>query len=652
MKKYLFFAAAFAALLSVSCTKENNVPAKVGATTLEASLSPLGKTTIDGVKVSWAEGDAISVNGVGSESLSQGGATATFTMTSEVNAPYCAVYPSIIYYGDEIVELSDVMYLEQCTSIPMAAYSDSKTSLSFKPLTAIIKIPVTGEDGVSLATVTLKSNGDEQVSGPFGIDYTVPELIGGLDGTYKTITVNCENAPLSSTPTYIYIPVPAGTYASGLEIEFKTASDITITKGTNARTLAVGELRSMPEVHIAAAAPTGIYNTEDLIAFAEAVNSGAEDLSKWQNKAGEIALMADIDLSSYSEWTPIGYPEEKVANGANGSNPAGAVFTGIFNGGGHTIKNFKPTVSVKNNNTWGLFGVLKAATVKDLVINCDITISAEAKGDAGVVAGTMICSTVSNVTVNGKLTTAGNKKDNNRFALGGIAGYICGNSENGPSTIENCEVTLSVSGNSGVNTKSGATGVMFGGMAGYSTTDANGSNSNSITDCTFRGEIKLDAGRVSGILATAYCNTALTRCTTYADQTNAFVNARIGNVLSYAGDNAALYDCVNYGNLFISNEKTHVGGIVGLLDKTSNIVEGGANYGNIYSANADSPRHSGLIGGNLVRFDHISGVTVSGKLAVYGGDFFAVDASNFMDYIGPVGEGFADKITGLTYVAP
>lgn len=652
MKKFIFAAAACAALLSVSCTKESAGPASGQAVKFEASLSPLSKTVIDGVKVSWAEGDGISVNGVESQSLTQGGATASFTVSVGVTAPYSAVYPKEIWYDDEIVSLSDKIKLEACNSIPLAAYSQSGTSLLFSPITAVLKIPVTGEEEVALSTVTLKGNGDEQICGPFAIDYAGPSLASGLDGTCKTVTVDCDNAKLSSTPIIIYIPVPAGTYASGLQVEFKTESGTAITKGTTARTLTAGELRSMPTVNISAAAPKGIFTAQDLAAFAEAVNNGTEDLSQWQNEAGEIALMADIDLSSFGEWTPIGYPEIKVANGANGSSPEGSKFSGVFNGGGHTIKNFNPLVSVKNNNTWGLFGVLSTATVKDLGIICDITISAEAKGDAGVVAGTMISSTVSNVTVNGKITTAGNSKDNNRFSLGGIAGYICGSSDNGPSTIEKCEVTLSVSGNSGKNTKSGATCVMFGGIAGYATTDAGGSATNSIEDCTFRGEIKLDAGRVSGILATAFCNTTLTRCTNYADQTNSFANGRIGNVLCYAGDNAALIDCVNYGNLFISDAKTHVGGIVGLLDKASNKIEGGANYGDIYSANADTPRHSGLIGGNLVRFDHISGVTVSGKLGVYGSEPFAIDATNYMDYIGPVGEGFAAKITDLNYVAP
>ena len=87
MKKFIFAAAACAALLSVSCTKESAGPASGQAVKFEASLSPLSKTVIDGVKVSWAEGDGISVNGVESQSLTQGGATASFTVSDGVTAP-------------------------------------------------------------------------------------------------------------------------------------------------------------------------------------------------------------------------------------------------------------------------------------------------------------------------------------------------------------------------------------------------------------------------------------------------------------------------------------------------------------------------------------------------------------------------------------
>ena len=49
----------------------------------------------------------------------------------------------------------------------------------------------------------------------------------------------------------------------------------------------------------------GISTAADLVAFAKAVNSGAST-ARWQNEAGEIVLLNDIDMSSVSSWTPIG----------------------------------------------------------------------------------------------------------------------------------------------------------------------------------------------------------------------------------------------------------------------------------------------------------------------------------------------------------
>ena len=80
MKKYTTIAVFAAALLVAGCAKEmdgdGSFPAK---TVLNASLSPLTRTEIDGVKVTWSVGDAINVNGTVSNALSEAGAIATFS---------------------------------------------------------------------------------------------------------------------------------------------------------------------------------------------------------------------------------------------------------------------------------------------------------------------------------------------------------------------------------------------------------------------------------------------------------------------------------------------------------------------------------------------------------------------------------------------
>ena len=75
MKKYTIIAAFAAALLLAGCAKEmpggdDSLPAK---TVLNATLSPLTRTEIDGVKVTWSAGDAINVNGTVSNALSEAG---------------------------------------------------------------------------------------------------------------------------------------------------------------------------------------------------------------------------------------------------------------------------------------------------------------------------------------------------------------------------------------------------------------------------------------------------------------------------------------------------------------------------------------------------------------------------------------------------
>ncbi len=649
MKKYILAAAACAALLTVGCTKQESAPELSKVTTLEATLSPLTKTAINGVKVSWDADDAIDVNGVCSSAINTEGEGASFEFADAVSAPYCAVCPAMLYYNDDTVWLSEELFLEQTTDIPLAAYSESGTSLSFHPLTAVLKIPVSGDDGLKLSAVTLKGNDGEQVSGPFGINYTDAALTEGIDASYQTIVIDCEGTALGSTPLDIYISIPPGAYGKGFEVEFTTTDGLKVVKGTNARTLKAGQLTAMPEVSITSATISGgIASAEDFAAFRDAVNAG-EPLDKWRNSDGKIALLADIDLTSYSTWTPVGNVTS-TGNGNNACAPQGASFSDVFDGGGHTIKFGAGSASIANGCTWGIFGSLVCATVKDLNVECSgVIFSAESAADAGVLAGTVYASSISNVNVTGSIESYGNNTDNKRFAIGGIAGFVFSDDEDGESIIEDCTVELTVTGGSGMNTKAGATGVQFGGIAGFATTASGANVFNRIKNCTAKGKITLNVGRSCGILATANCNTVIENCTNYADQTNDFVNGRIGNVVCYLKTNCGLVDCVNYGNLTTSNKQTTAGGLAALLDIDSAYIEGGANYGTILGANTS---YLGLICANCSKFDHISDVTVSGRIGVYGGEMYSVDSENFLNYIGTFSATNAAKITGLTYVAP
>jgi hypothetical protein len=108
-----------------------------------------------------------------------------------------------------------------------------------------------------------------------------------------------------------------------------------------------------------------ISNAEDLMAFACAVNNGAN--------GSEAYLTADIDMKAYSSsYTPIG----------TGTNP----FKGTFDGRGFRITN----LNINGGNGFGFFGtVTGGAIIKNFVLDSSCSITGNAYvGVVGVSSGT------------------------------------------------------------------------------------------------------------------------------------------------------------------------------------------------------------------------------------------------------------------------
>lgn len=389
----------------------------------------------------------------------------------------------------------------------------------------------------------------------------------------------------------------------------------------------------------------GIPDVDEFLKFVQAVNEN-EGVTRWQNPSKEIELLADIDLSECQEWTPIGNPET-VSNGNYAGAYTGISFKGVFDGGGHTIRGFKPTVKVPANGTFGLFGVLDGATVKNLNIETELNISAEGQADAGVLVGTAISSTIQNVKVSGKITSAGTG-DSKRFALGGIAGFVF-NTGDGTSTIKDCTTNLIVNADCGSNTANGAAGAMYGGIAGFVTTSQDNS-ANNIENCVNNGEITAKLGRSAGIVATANFGGHFLNCTNNANHLNTISNGRIGNVVAVLYKNAVADGLVNTGNLTTTESNTHAGAIVSFFNDDGIVLRGGRNSGTVIAAISN---YKGLIGANISKFTSISGVTVGGRLGVYKADgnheMIDVNAGNFTEYIGVVSDANRAKITDLTW---
>ena len=240
----------------------------------------------------------------------------------------------------------------------------------------------------------------------------------------------------------------------------------------------------------------GIPDEDEFLDFIAAVNDG-DPVVRWLNDKQEVQLLADLDLSEVAEWVPIGNVE-KTGNGNNASAPEGNYFTGVFDGGGHTIKGFKASkTDIEDGGTYGFFGALYRATVKNLNLEADFTVGGLSTGDAGVLAGTVYASTIENVKIKATIKTEGTQTDNKRFAVGGLAGFVfCCSSEGDllESSIKNCEVEVTVTGGSGKNTKSGATA------------EAIASQRPNIPMLSVTSN-----PRVAGQLALAYANSAIVR---------------------------------------------------------------------------------------------------------------------------------------------
>ena len=401
----------------------------------------------------------------------------------------------------------------------------------------------------------------------------------------------------------------------------------------------------------------GIPDLKEFMDFVETVNNGEAPI-RWMNDKFEVLLQADIDLSSVTDWTPIGNVESS-GNGNNASNGKGNAFNFVFDGGGHTIKNFKVTKELAEGQTWGLFGYLSNATVKNLNVEADLTLTASGMADAGVVAGTAFCSTIENVKVHAKITSTGTSSTK-RFAIGGVVGFVFSSFDLDEdkaydSYIRNCEVTAEVNFDCGANTAAGATGAMYGGIVAFSTNIKDDSLIH-IENCVNNGTMNVKLGRCSGICPTANYGTYLDHCTNNASQFNSIENGRIGQICCNLSTNCRIVDCVNTGDLTTPDKDTRTGAILSLVGDDTAYIEGGertANTGTILGGCAD---YLGLIGGYNNKFDHISDLVLSGRIGLYKADgnheMYPVNSSNVMEFIGKLNAAYASKVTNITYVSP
>lgn len=185
--------------------------------------------------------------------------------------------------------------------------------------------------------------------------------------------------------------------------------------------------------------PQEITSLQDLKDFRDAVNSG----NKYKGSNNKmVTLTTDLDLSSIDNWTPIG----------TSVHP----FDGIFNGGGHVIKNLNVSGSSNYN---GLFGYAQKATIYNMHLL--------------------------NPTVSGP------------DYVGTVVGYVDEDSH-----ITDILVTSNCSGDNGYTAK--ATDGSVGGIVGRA-------NNATIERCLFNGWVK-GTGWTGGIIGNVNTNVTIIDC--------------------------------------------------------------------------------------------------------------------------------------------
>lgn len=322
--------------------------------------------------------------------------------------------------------------------------------------------------------------------------------------------------------------VPAGYLNNYKNSKFDGTSSGTQTRANEK----VGWEEAFARIYELSNEPLAITSKEEFIAFRDAVNNGTINATSFK-------LMADIDLSG-EEWTPIGL--------------YGHAFDGIFDGGGHIIKNLN--VNHPSTNYQGLFGYATNATIYNMHLL--------------------------------------NPKVAGQDYVGSVVGYA-----NNSSHITDVLVTSNASSGNDYTVK--ANYGSGGGIVGYAK-DA------TIERCMFRGQVKC-SGWTGGIVGNVFNNVTITDCaaSNYLQNLDATADASnipVGGIVGGAGA-VNVYRCFARNNFGWATYHVfpRIGRIVG---KTNNAV--------VSTIKDCAYWRSNTIDGGVIGYDQFEKLTESGNV--------------------------------------
>ena len=664
-------------LVIAGCAKEaapEHSPADSDFLVLKADWADLTKTDMNEGNSTWEAGDKITVvyDGAAYEYVAgSAGETTTFTSTAGITSydpakSLVAYYPATDVAGTIKVESEKTLTFKEGTQTntscaPLVGtpkddnLKNGALSVVFSNVFAVLELRIdAGELAGTAKSIKVEPASAEDFEGYLSFAGTVDPATLAVtpaeNGTGNSLTLTLpENADPKQAMT-LKFPVGRFSTNSGLKISLTTS------EGTYSRNVyktgvtsyvQKGDFfyaRHLAKPMYAFANAGGIATAEDLVAFASAVNAG-ESIVNWMNADGKVVLLNDIDMSSVTSWTPIGASNFTWASNALTCD-SGKMFTGYFDGQGHSIKNFKMVCENSTDGAaWGLFGGLGAGAVVENVVfdeSCSLELKATAQTDCGIVAGMAWDARVRNITNNASMTFSGTCKSKRvTMAVVGMAF-----AETDSTMVSNVVNNGKIVASDGGSNQNGGNAIHIAGILGFGTNHLNSSEIVAVLDCTNNGDIESATARTSGIAAACNRYTHLRGCKNYGDQINTFnvktesagSAARIGNITCITGAGSSLYDCTNYGDV-ISTTKGAVAGIICLVNNDDAVFENVATYGRIITDRKVNT-YCGAFFGQCNKKAEFKNCVCGGAFGTYNnGDYQVTEltADNYWDYIGQIG---------------
>ena len=421
----------------------------------------------------------------------------------------------------------------------------------------------------SLATQA--QNGTYDATSLSAINAEAHSITGELNRLFKTASYN----GIKLLDSY-RIEIPDGIGAD-VSIPASSPGSRTVTPQTTAITHSYNEFIDNPITYSDAevAAMTSISEVTDSFTSGKTYSiSSAVELEKLATLVNNgidttnitFVLGNDIDLSSISNWTPIGN--------------ASKTFKGTFDGNGHVISD----LTIADGNYRGLFGYLEGATVVNLAIsNCDITGYQFAGGVSAYAENTII----SNCYVEGELAVKNQ-------ILGGLVGQTSN------CTISNCYVDADLT------FKSGGHGSTIGGLVGAC-------GGGTVTGCYSIGSLVVNRGEGGGCFARAA--SIISNCYSKMNITGKSSAEYVGGFAGHISTGANVENCYSTGN--VVSEGNITGGFVGFYaDGTirncyskSNVTSTGEYTGGFCGKMATKNLYDCIATGNVAGNTYVGGLT-------------------------------------------